>query len=85
LIHGEIDYTTDGVLPDGTRITAHGMDIVERIVKESEKKLETNISEELIKKSVTAEKVLKFTELCVKTASMCQTAVNIAHNIFLGL
>jgi len=85
LIEGKIHYTTGGIHTSPTRITAHGIDIVEEIVKQSEKKLETEISEKLKEKNVTAEKVLKFTELCVKAASMCQTAVNITHGILTGL
>ena len=85
LIHGEIEYTSSGVIPFGTRITAHGMDIVEEIVKRSEDKVDPKISEELKKKSVTSEKVLKFTELCVRAASMCKTAVEVTHDILIGL
>jgi len=85
LIHGEVNYFTAGIHPFGSRITAHGMDIVEEIVKRSENKVESKISDELKKKSETAEKVLKFTELCVKVASMCQTAVDVAHGIFTAL
>jgi len=85
LIEGEISYTTGGIHPTPSRITAHGMDIVEEIVKRSENEVETEISEKLKEKNITAEKVLKFTELCVKAASMCQTAVNITHGILMGL
>jgi len=85
LMLGETYYTSGGIHASGSRITARGIDIVEEIVKQSENKVDPKISDELKKKSVTAEKVLKFTELCVKAASMCQTAVNVAHGIFTGL
>jgi len=85
LIRGDISYTSSGAIPFTNRITANGIDIVEEIVKQSENSLEDDISEKLKKVSATSEKVLKFTELCVRTASMCQTAVNVAHDILSGL
>ena len=85
LLKGQIKYVTGGIIPFASRITASGIDIVEEIVKQSEDKLEADIASQLKKENVTANKVLKFTELCVKTASMCQTAVSVTHDILAGL
>ena len=85
LLRGEISYTIIGAIPFVSRITDLGINKVELIVKQSENELEEPIAQQLKQASTTSEKVLKFTEYCLKVGSICKIAVEHAHNIFSSL
>jgi len=85
LLRGEISYTIVGAIPFVSRITDLGINKVELIVKRSENELEEPIAQQLKQASTTSEKVLKFTENCLKVGSICKIAVEHAHNIFSSL
>lgn len=85
LLRGQISYTTAGAIPFVSRITDFGIDKVELIVKQSENELEEPIAQQLKQASTTSEKVLKFTENCLKVGSICKIAIEHAHEIFSSL
>jgi len=85
LLRGQMSYTTAGVIPFVSRITDFGIDKVELIVKQSENELEEPIAQQLKQASTTSEKVLKFTENCLKVGSICKIAIEHAHEIFSSL
>jgi len=85
LLRGEISYTTSGAIPFITRITDLGIDKVELIVKRSENEVDENIANKIKQAGTTAEKVLTFTESCLKLGSICKIAVEHAHEIFSSL
>jgi len=85
LLRGEISYTIVGAIPFVSRITDLGINKVELIVKRSENELEEPIAQQLKQASTTSEKVLKFTENCLKVGSICKIVVEHAHNIFSSL
>jgi len=85
LLRGEISYTTSGAIPFISRITDLGIDKVELIVKKSENEVDEDIANRIKQAGTTAEKVLKFTEYCLKVGSICKIAVEHAHDIFSSL
>ena len=85
LLRGQISYTIVGAIPFVSRITDLGINKVELIVKQSENELEEPIAQQLKQASTTSEKVLKFTENCLKVGSICKIAIEHAHEIFSSL
>jgi hypothetical protein len=84
LLRGKVEYTNIGSIPFVTRITDLGMDKVELIVKNSEKE-DASLAEKLDQINSTSDRVLKFSETCLKIGSICKIAVENAHNIFSAL
>lgn len=82
LINGSKDYVSSGVIVTPADITARGMDVVEKIMKDSLESIDQKYASEIQKESQTDKKLNVFYEKCIKIYPMCETVVKIASIIF---
>ena len=85
LINGKKRYKDDDVLVITQDITAHGMDVVEKIMDQSLDKLDSSIKLEISKEEFPIKKFDKFYEKCIKSAPMWEVLIKVANGIFPSL
>ena len=85
LINGSKNYYSGRVMAIGTDITAHGMDIVEKIMDDSLEDIDQKYASEIQMESQTDKKLDKFYEKCIKITPICETVGKIAGTIFSAL
>ena len=84
LIDGRILYHGPHMLPIFSKITAHGMDVIEGIMDRSLKTMQTKEAIEITKEHDPSTKFNRFCDMCIRAAPFCEAVVNVARVAFVG-
>ena len=85
LLEGEKIRSRAGMVVFCSGITAWGMDIVEKIMKDSLESIDDSISSEIKKEDSTSKRFDKFYEKCIKVAPIFENVIKIAGPILSNL
>ena len=84
LMDGRVQYQGPHMFPFFSKITAHGMDVIEGIMDKSLQAMRTREAIEISKEHDPGTKFGKFYDLCMRAAPFCDTVASVARAAFVG-
>ena|SRR2546428_5032322 len=82
LLEGTIEATGAGHIPFVSRISGHGMDVIETMVRELSDKVDPKISNDIKEKQSMMDKSILFIDLCIKVTQLSGIVAQYASKVF---
>lgn len=84
LMDGHILYQGPQLYPIFSKITPHGIDMIEGIMERSLGTMQTKEAIEIAKEHDPSTKFNRFYDMCIRAAPFCEAVVNVARAAFVG-